>query len=145
MPTAATAVAKLSVSVQYAVAAAPRLQVRALIKSALPQGGEVAVRFVDAEEMAKLNGHGAHAANVLSFAYHSLGEPVLGDIAVCPQTAAATAVRYGLSLAHHLAHLVVHGALHLAGFHHDTPAAARKMESAERAVLAQFGIADPYL
>lgn len=142
--------AKLSVSVQYAAAGAPppRARVRALIKSALPEGGEVAVRFVGAKEMVKLNQQyrcKPLAANVLSFSYHAPGEPVLGDIVVCPEAAAQTAARHDMSMAHHLAHLIVHGALHLAGFDHDTPLAAKTMESAERTVLAQFGVADPYL
>lgn len=134
----------LSVSVQYAAdGAPPRPLVRALLKSALPSGGEISVRFVAPEEMKQLNRRFRNktgAADVLSFAYHAAGAPVLGDIAVCPAAAAETAKRRGISPEAHAARLVVHGALHLAGMRHDTDAAAQKMESAERGVLSQFGM-----
>ena len=44
----------------------------------------------------------------------------------------------------HWAHLVVHGVLHLLGYEHDSPAAARRMEGLERRVLAGLGVPDPY-
>ena len=44
----------------------------------------------------------------------------------------------------HAVHLVVHGILHLAGFDHAGDADAGRMEAAEGAVLARFGIPDPY-
>ncbi len=128
--------------------APPRGRVRALLRSALPDGGEITVRFVAAEEMARLNlqyRQKTGASDVLSFAYHSPGAPVLGDIAVCPAEAAKTARRRGLSAAAHLSHLIVHGALHLAGEDHGNARAAGKMEQTEREILARFGIPDPYL
>ena len=45
----------------------------------------------------------------------------------------------------HLAHLVVHGTLHLLGYTHDAEADAARMEALETRVLAGLGIADPYL
>ena len=48
-------------------------------------------------------------------------------------------------LADHLAHLVVHGTLHLLGYDHETSEAdAERMEALERRILAKLGIADPY-
>ena len=47
--------------------------------------------------------------------------------------------------ADHLAHLVVHGTLHLLGYDHETSEAdAERMEALERRILAKLGIADPY-
>ncbi len=134
----------LSVSVQYAAEGAPpRPLVRALLKSALPDGGEIAVRFVAIAEMAEINRRFRNktgAADVLSFAYHAAGAPLLGDIIVCPAAAEETARRRKIGAAAHAARLVVHGALHVAGMRHDTDAAARAMEAAERGVLARCGV-----
>src|SRR5438874_2126366 len=44
----------------------------------------------------------------------------------------------------HLAHLAVHGFLHLLGFDHRSDAQARRMESAERAILRGLAVPDPY-
>ena len=45
--------------------------------------------------------------------------------------------------AHHLAHLVVHGALHLAGHDHHHPGEARRMELAEARILHRLRRAQP--
>jgi len=48
--------------------------------------------------------------------------------------------------ADHLTHLVVHGALHLLGYDHETGKAdAERMEALERRILKKLGIADPYV
>jgi len=44
----------------------------------------------------------------------------------------------------HLAHLVVHGLLHLLGYDHLTDDEAQEMEALESRVLAKLGVADPY-
>lgn len=46
--------------------------------------------------------------------------------------------------AHHLAHLVVHGALHLQGHDHDRPGDARRMELAEARLLHRLGVPNPW-
>lgn len=91
--------------------------------------------------------------NVLSFPAFD-GDPArlppgdapvpLGDVIVAFETTRAEAVAERKSMADHLAHLVVHGVLHLAGYDHEEEAAAIEMEAVERAVLARLGIADPY-
>jgi len=50
----------------------------------------------------------------------------------------------GKTLAAHLAHLVVHGALHLAGYEHDHVGEAREMEGAESRLLARIGVKNPW-
>jgi probable rRNA maturation factor len=46
--------------------------------------------------------------------------------------------------AHHLAHLVVHGGLHLAGHDHHHPGDARRMELAEARILHRLGVPNPW-
>jgi probable rRNA maturation factor len=73
-------------------------------------------------------------------AYHG----ALGDIALAYETCAREAEAEGKEIADHLAHLVVHGVLHLLGCDHGNDAEAEAMEAREIAILAGLGIADPY-
>lgn len=54
------------------------------------------------------------------------------------------AQRFGRRPAHHLAHLVVHGALHLAGEDHIRPGEARRMEMAEARILRRLRVPNPW-
>jgi len=54
------------------------------------------------------------------------------------------AAAQGRRPAHHLAHLVVHGALHLGGEDHDHPGGARRMEMAESRILHRIGVPNPW-
>jgi probable rRNA maturation factor len=87
--------------------------------------------------------------NVLSFptAASVRGEsPIhLGDIVIAHETTAREAEADGKPLAHHLAHLAVHGFLHLLGYDHESEADADAMEQLERTILARLGVPDPYV
>jgi probable rRNA maturation factor len=72
-------------------------------------------------------------------------EQPLGDIVIALETTRAEARAAGKTLADHLAHLVIHGVLHLLGHDHERSGPARRMERLEVRLLAQFGIADPYV
>jgi len=76
--------------------------------------------------------------NVLTYE-HPAPELVLALGIVRREAAAA-----GRHVAHHLAHLVVHGALHLRGHDHDHPGAARRMEMAESRLLHRLGMPNPW-
>lgn len=91
--------------------------------------------------------------NVLSFAAlddedapQPEGAPLLlGDVVLAYQTCAVEAVEQGKSLADHMAHLVVHGVLHLLGWdHEESDEEAEEMEAMEISILAALGIPDPY-
>lgn len=85
--------------------------------------------------------------NVLSFPNGEEtpdGVVLLGDIILGFETVLRESHEQGKPLADHLAHLVVHGALHVAGYDHETDEEAEVMEGRERVVLAGMGIADPY-
>ena len=86
--------------------------------------------------------------NVLSFpspATQPGPARTIGDIAISYETAAREAAAEDKSFADHVAHLSVHGFLHLLGHGHDSDDAAEAMERLERAILARIGISDPYV
>lgn len=105
--------------------------------------GRVSLLLADDATLGGLNarhrGKG-YATNVLSFPDRSGG----GDVAIALGVLRREAREAGVPLASHLAHLVVHGTLHLAGRDHDTDHAARRMEREEAAVLRRLGVPDPY-
>ena len=68
----------------------------------------------------------------------------LGDIAIACETVIREAQEQGLPVTQHLAHLAVHGFLHLLGYDHGTDGEAERMEQLEREILASLGIPDPY-
>ena len=85
--------------------------------------------------------------NVLSFpaaAMPSRAAKYLGDIAISYETVLREAQTAARPYAHHLAHLAVHGFLHLVGYDHQADLEAEKMEELERNILNGLGIPDPY-
>jgi probable rRNA maturation factor len=70
---------------------------------------------------------------------------LLGDIVIAHETTAREAEAEGKPLRHHLAHLAVHGFLHLLGHDHERDADAAAMERLEIAVLKRLGIPNPYV
>ncbi len=112
---------------------------------------EVAVMLCDDAAMGELNGRWrgrAAPTNVLSFpAAHPGAERsgMLGDIAIAYETTAREAQAEGKCFTDHLAHLAVHGFLHLLGYDHHAETEAGVMEQLEASILARLGIADPYV
>jgi len=86
------------------------------------------------------------ATNVLSFPIRPIGgeTALIGDIVLAYETVEAEARKEGKPLAHHLAHLAVHGFLHLLGYDHERAREAAKMEGLEREILRRLAIPDPY-
>jgi probable rRNA maturation factor len=89
------------------------------------------------------------STNVLSFPSKPLqvrGAPPapLGDIVIAYETTTAEAAAEGKPFLDHLAHLGVHGFLHLVGHDHRSEREAEAMEALERKILAQLDIPDPY-
>ncbi len=76
------------------------------------------------------------ATNVLTFDS--------GDIAVASGVVRREARAAGKTAAQHLAHLVVHGALHLRGHDHGGAGDARRMEMRETWLLRRLGIPNPW-
>ena len=131
--------------------------VRAMIRRAVMESAallstpraELAILLSDDFAIRSLNRtwRGVDAAtNVLSFpAGQTAGEPLLlGDIALAYETIAAEAAAEAKPFTHHVAHLAVHGFLHLLGYDHERAKAADTMERLERDILRRLAIPDPY-
>jgi len=80
--------------------------------------------------------------NVLTYEPPAPGMP--GEIILALGTIRREAARAGRRPAHHLAHLVVHGALHLAGHDHHQAGDARRMEMAEARILHRIHVPNPW-
>ena len=114
----------------------------------------VHLRIVDEAESHALNlrWRGKDSAtNVLSFPSSLPDElpdgtelKLLGDVVLCAPVIAREAAVQQKPLAHHWAHLVIHGVLHLRGYDHTESEAAETMEQRERELLAVLGMPDPY-
>ena len=147
------AASRLSLSVQgrerFARAAEPLpadSTLRRWLRAALRGDARLTLRFVDAREGRRLNRDFRgrdYATNVLTFDYAHA--PVQADIVLCVPVIAREARDQGKRWRAHLAHLVVHGALHAQGHEHETDAEATRMERLEVKVLAVLGYPDPYL
>lgn len=112
---------------------------------AVPPGAELSVALADDATVRRLNRDYRgkdKPTNVLSFP--GPGGPLVGDIVMALETLLAEAAEEGIAPEHHLAHLTVHGLLHLLGYDHETEDEALAMEALETAILAGLGIADPH-
>jgi probable rRNA maturation factor len=124
-----------------------RSEVRRYVRASCSLPAEVTVRFVAEDEGRQLNHDYRgkdYATNVLSFPYVQ-GEQIVGDLALCTAVALREATEQNKPASAHLAHLIVHGMLHLQGHDHETSRHdAQRMEQLEREILADLDIADPY-
>lgn len=127
--------------------------------------GEVALTFVDDEEIHRLNKEFRNIGrptDVLSFAMReSAGEEpeityeieegeeaefgpeldeMLGDIIISVPRAIAQSEDYGHSVDREIGFLFVHGFLHLLGYDHQTPEDEAVMMGKQEAVLQQIGL-----
>jgi probable rRNA maturation factor len=112
-----------------------------------PAQGEVDVLLTDDAALRALNRAWRgidKPTNVLSFPAAKAGGPLVGDIAMAYETLCREAEAQGKALRDHLAHLAVHGFLHLLGYDHATDSQADAMEGLERQALSRLAIADPY-
>lgn len=120
--------------------------VRRAARGALPAASSMTVALADDRRVRALNKRHRRKdrpTNVLS--YPSGERRFLGDVVLARQTIWREAREQDKTPADHLAHLVIHGTLHLRGYDHETgDREARRMEARERRLLAKLGIADPY-
>lgn len=132
-------------------------KVKTLLRRAIGQaaaalsttGVELAIVLTDDSAIRLLNRQwrGIDApTNVLSFPIEnsSGNRRFIGDVVLAYETIAREARAERKPFAHHLAHLAVHGFLHLLGYDHQSNKDAVAMERLERQILRQLAIPDPY-
>jgi len=149
-PEGASTMPALRLSLQFADAShralLARHRVQRWLRASLDAPAELTVRIVDGNEGRTLNRQFRrrdYATNVLTFPYqqHPL---VIADLVLCAPVVEHEAREQGIDLQAHYAHLLVHGALHAQGMHHERQRDAKAMQARETQVLAALGFADPY-
>lgn len=126
--------------------------------------GQLDLHLVDKEAMAELNEeHMGHTGptDVLSFPLDGAeangdptsdggfqwddldGEPMLGDVVLCPEVAEAQAPGHVGSVDGEYQLLVIHGVLHVLGHDHAEPGETERMRSRERVHLDRLGVRHP--
>lgn len=121
-----------------------------IVKPKIVGAAEISVVLTDDAEQRDLNlkWRGIDkTTNVLSFPQIAPFRPVsglLGDIVLARETVEREAADERKRLEDHVAHLLVHGFLHVLGYDHLVEDEALHMEGLETQILASLGIADPY-
>ncbi len=119
--------------------------VRLVARAAQAAGGRASIVLASDHAVRQLNARHRgrnKATNVLTFEPPFARMP--GEIVIASGVVAREAAREGKRVADHLAHLVIHGLLHLAGHDHDEEGAAQRMEMAESRLLGRIGRPNPW-
>ena len=124
----------------------------ALETAGFMKAAEMTLRFTTNEEVQTLNRDFRDKdkpTNVLSFPFEVPDflideEPTLGDIIIAMPVIEAEAHEQQKTIENHLAHMTIHGTLHLLGFDHIEDEEAEEMEALEIQILEKLGIANPY-
>lgn len=112
---------------------------------------EITIRFVDKLESHKLNltyRNDNKPTNILSFPFDSTISSIpqlLGDLVICQEIVEKESYEQGKTIEAHLAHIVIHGTLHLLGYKHYIDKDANKMELLEIKIMHTLGYTNPYL
>ena len=117
-----------------------------------PRPIEVSVLWTDDLKIAELNQQfrrKSGATNILSFPSDEQSalakdRMFMGDLILGFETVMSEAKAAEISEQDHIAHLLLHGLLHLAGFDHILDDEAAEMEKIESYLLLEIGIGDPY-
>ena len=155
---------KLNLSLQQEVQAPELVLKRAYVKKVIEtalrhidagQDCEIGIACVGNDESHKLNLEYRgkdKPTNVLSFpgdvpeeVLAMLDALPLGDLVICIPVVLQEAVEQQKTPMEHFTHMLVHGALHLMGYDHETSDAdAEEMEALEIQILAKLGFENPH-
>jgi probable rRNA maturation factor len=116
---------------------------------------EISLSFVDDENIRLLNKQYLDkdkATNVISFSlqegeYGNINPQILGDIIVSVETAQRDALYGKLTIAQEIDFLIIHGILHLLGYHHEntTKKEANKMRQKEKELFNKLNCSNDVL
>jgi probable rRNA maturation factor len=113
--------------------------------------GEVSVLLTDDAAIRLLNRDWRgidKPTNVLSFPAAATkagpGHKMLGDVVIAYETLERECAQEDRVFLHHLAHLTVHGFLHLIGYDHQNDSGADAMEGLESKIMSAMKMPDPY-
>jgi probable rRNA maturation factor len=113
--------------------------------------GEVAILLTDDASIRALNRQWRgidQPTNVLSFpaavTQTSAAAKFFGDIVLSYETLVNECADEDRIFLHHLAHLAVHGFLHLIGYDHQVDSEADQMEAVESRIMMRLKLPDPY-
>jgi probable rRNA maturation factor len=113
------------------------------------RSGELGIVLTDDSSVRALNREWRSIdkpTNVLSFPVKSFdGRAMFGDIVIAYETLRKECDDEDKDFLHHLAHLTVHGFLHLNGFDHQVDAEAEEMEGLESRIMLSMNLPDPWL
>ena len=123
--------------VPQAAAIAGRAAQAAGTSASIVLASDRAVRLLNSRDREKNK-----PTNVLTYDPPAAGMD--GEVILALGTIRREAAAQGRRPAHHLAHLVVHGALHLAGHDHINAGDARRMEMAEARILHRLRVPNPW-
>jgi len=113
------------------------------------RNGELGIVLTDDSSVRALNRQWRgidKPTNVLSFPVRSFDGPAMfGDIVIAYETLRKECDDEDKNFLHHLAHLTVHGFLHLIGYDHQVEAQAEEMEGLESKIITRMQMPDPHL
>lgn len=111
---------------------------------------EILIRFVGNKEITELNRKYRKKnkpTNIISFQFETppgVKTNHLGDLVICTPLVKQEAKTQHKTITAHLAHLIVHGVLHLLGYDHKTEKETIAMEALEIKHLKKLGLNNPY-
>ncbi len=76
--------------------------------------------------------------NVLSFPYEDFADGTIGDVILSLETIIAESKDANISVQEHIAHMTIHGILHLLGYDHQEESEALVMEDLEDKIMQQL-------
>lgn len=117
---------------------------RAVLRDQGVEEGELSITLVDDAVMATLNRQwkgGTGPTDVLSFALHDEGEPLVGDVYLGVDRAVEQAAELGETPGRELSRLAIHGTLHVLGWDHpDEGREDSDMWRHQERILGELGV-----
>lgn len=106
---------------------------------------EITIRIVDKKEIQFLNMkyRGKNKpTNILSFKFEppkNIPINLIGDLVICKEIIEKEAVKKKKNILQYLAHIIIHGCLHLFGYNHKNKKEERKMKKEEKKIMNKLG------